>query len=494
MTAEIAILNKMAVALAADSAVTISVGEREEKIFNSADKLFELSDRDPIGIMIYNGMSFMEVPLPSLIRQFRSQVGRMSTVADTSEEFLRFLDEVGRKAPEAIKDAALRVIVVPLLSKTRDDALAKFYQRISSLKDEQERIGFDANAEIAKFLTETLSSQKSVLSERATALFVGVSEGNSIEISDRAKSIIEEAIKSTLPMATPEQVILANEVIQLAIERNILSRNRTGIVIAGLGANELFPTLLSFEIDGILCDHLKYNITNHVDIDRLGTRAKVIPFAQREMVERFLYGLDEESQGQIGNYAASTITSIQTEMFKLIDISDAEGKAQVEAELIAAERAFIEGLHNNAFTQLRNESQKEIEDMVEFMPKPELAKMAEALVNLTSIKRRVSRGMETVGGPIDVAIISQSEGFVWIKRKHYFPAELNPRYAERVRVLSTKRQEESDGRGSTEPRQAGKTGRGRAPAKGRQHNGFGGDALRSGGDADGNSRSIPESE
>jgi hypothetical protein len=28
--------------------------------------------------------------------------------------------------------------------------------------------------------------------------------------------------------------------------------------------------------------------------------------------------------------------------------------------------------------------------MVEFMPKPELAKMAEALVNLTSIKRRVS--------------------------------------------------------------------------------------------------------
>jgi len=32
---------------------------------------------------------------------------------------------------------------------------------------------------------------------------------------------------------------------------------------------------------------------------------------------------------------------------------------------------------------------------------------------------------ETVGGPIDVAVISKGDGFVWIKRKHYFRPELN---------------------------------------------------------------------
>ena len=42
MTAEVAILNKSAVALAADSAVTISAGTKQEKIFDTADKLFEL--------------------------------------------------------------------------------------------------------------------------------------------------------------------------------------------------------------------------------------------------------------------------------------------------------------------------------------------------------------------------------------------------------------------------------------------------------------------
>lgn len=38
--------------------------------------------------------------------------------------------------------------------------------------------------------------------------------------------------------------------------------------------------------------------------------------------------------------------------------------------------------------------------------------------------------MATVGGPIDVAIISKGDGFIWIKRKHYFKKELNPQFFE----------------------------------------------------------------
>jgi len=66
--------------------------------------------------------------------------------------------------------------------------------------------------------------------------------------------------------------------------------------------------------------------------------------------------------------------------------------------------------------------------MVEVLPKDELAAMAEALVHLTAFKRKMNVGMETVGGPIDVAVISKGDGFVWVKRKHYFPAELNQHF------------------------------------------------------------------
>jgi hypothetical protein len=68
-------------------------------------------------------------------------------------------------------------------------------------------------------------------------------------------------------------------------------------------------------------------------------------------------------------------------------------------------------------------------DAIAVLPKDLLAEVAESLVNLTSFKRRISMtSAETVGGPIDVAVISRGDGFVWIKRKHYFKPELNPQF------------------------------------------------------------------
>jgi hypothetical protein len=66
------------------------------------------------------------------------------------------------------------------------------------------------------------------------------------------------------------------------------------------------------------------------------------------------------------------------------------------------------------------------------MPKQELGTLASSLIEITSLKRKVSRGQETVGGDVDVAIISKAEGFVWIKRKHYFPKDLNARFFNRL--------------------------------------------------------------
>jgi len=64
-------------------------------------------------------------------------------------------------------------------------------------------------------------------------------------------------------------------------------------------------------------------------------------------------------------------------------------------------------------------------ETVAALSKDDLAAMAESFVHLTSLKRKVSLDTETVGGPVDVAVISKGDGFVWIKRKHYFKPELN---------------------------------------------------------------------
>jgi len=63
MTAEVVIANSGAVALAADSAVTIG----GQKIYNSALKLFALSKVAPVGVMIFGNAGLMSVPWETII-------------------------------------------------------------------------------------------------------------------------------------------------------------------------------------------------------------------------------------------------------------------------------------------------------------------------------------------------------------------------------------------------------------------------------------------
>lgn len=67
-------------------------------------------------------------------------------------------------------------------------------------------------------------------------------------------------------------------------------------------------------------------------------------------------------------------------------------------------------------------------DVVASLPKDELGSMAESLVTLTSLKRRISMEHETVGGPVDVAVITKGDGLIWTQRKHYFDPALNQQF------------------------------------------------------------------
>jgi len=89
MTAVVGILNKHAVAIAADSAVTVG-GFGGKKIFN---KVFTLSKVHPVGIMIYNSASFLSTPWEIIIKVYRKQLGDTSfpSLDDYRKDFLNFI-------------------------------------------------------------------------------------------------------------------------------------------------------------------------------------------------------------------------------------------------------------------------------------------------------------------------------------------------------------------------------------------------------------------
>jgi hypothetical protein len=59
------------------------------------------------------------------------------------------------------------------------------------------------------------------------------------------------------------------------------------------------------------------------------------------------------------------------------------------------------------------------------MPIQDAIDLAEFLVHTAIQYSRFVPGAQVVGGPIEIAAITKHEGFKWIRRKHYYSAELN---------------------------------------------------------------------
>ena len=48
----------------------------------------------------------------------------------------------------------------------------------------------------------------------------------------------------------------------------------------------------------------------------------------------------------------------------------------------------------------------------------DMANMAESLISITNLQRHFSSSEESVGGPIEVAIITRGSGFKWVKHRN----------------------------------------------------------------------------
>jgi hypothetical protein len=156
--------------------------------------------------------------------------------------------------------------------------------------------------------------------------------------------------------------------------------------------------------------------------------SNIIPYAQADVTHTVLTGVDPK---YIDTMVASIKTSFQ-------DVAD--GVAPLLAEPAQTQQVtdFINNVGQQLIKKLNDFQSSAITgpllDVLAHMGKEDMAELAESLVNITSIKRKFTSSDssdESVGGPVDVAIVTKGDGFIWIKRKHYFNVENNPGYSEK---------------------------------------------------------------
>ncbi len=432
MTAEIAIINKSAVALAADSAVTLTVG-RARKVYRSADKIFELSTQNPIALMFFNNLEFMEIPIDVLVKDFRNKMVMRDfrTVSECSQAFLQHL-HTSHPFPKETADHHITRI------------LMEAFHQIDVRMEEKLRMHFQSKSkappDVHDFFVKSVQERIDELQALPPAeCFKGK---DPIDVVNEHDDALQMACKYSFPYypLSNDDILLLRLLSGLALHREVFSGSMIGLVFAGFGSEELFPSLLSLDCDGIIAGDLKTKMNKYIDIDRRGPSktneswksVDIIPFAQTDMAERFLVGIDSDFEEKIINTLEEMHKKVSTALATVVSPKSRARRQKIESTIHSILQATFNHFKTDSLQSIKSAKRRQIEDMALFMPKQELAFLAEAMINLTSIKRRVSAEEETVAGPIDVAVISRNEGLVWVRRKHYFDPALNPRYFHRL--------------------------------------------------------------
>ncbi len=407
MTVEVGVLNKQGVALATDSAVTIGNGS---KFYNTANKLFALSKYNPVGIMVYSNAEIMGYPVEILIKEYRRKLGNKhyGTVKEYWEDFLKYLIKVFEDKDN--KNYYFNQIYMFL--STLDRIINNEVEKLrNSFEDSTKDIIMDnVNNIIYKIINNFYEHYKKLDDDY---VFKKLEDKIREQCLDDIRDTIQSEI-GILEERSEEQLI---EICIMILTKKHDQGSRTGIVIAGYGEEELYPRLINGEFLGIFFGEIKYSIKYDVSINN-ENEAYILPFAQDDVINTFMTGIDNDIYCDIINAIDETKELMIKEsdckcnnIDKCFDklSKDISGKIQEKSATYHWEPIF---------------------QTVSVAPKEELSHMAETLVNLTSFKRNLSMDeySQSVGGPIDVALISKGDGFIWIKRKHYFDKNLNSNF------------------------------------------------------------------
>lgn len=414
MTAIVGVLNRHGAAIAADSAVTVG----GKKVFNSANKVFTLSKYEPVAIAIYNNSDLINTPWEVVVKEYRKQLKdkHFDKLVQYIADFFNFLKKRNYFASEESQKSYLK-----------REFLHSIEIEISVLKDQ----GVVKKEDLQANLLPKIQNEIAGMNEKTQSDFFS-KEMTYSRFSTFANNPLMETIaviRSKYGIDIPYDPF-SFYMYRLFVVLQLI-RNMTGLVFVGYGEKECTPSLYNYECCSVVDNDLSFY---EKELERMiigeNTGASISPFAQVDVVQTFVRGVNPDLRNLFQRAFLSSIQSTIDMMMKKVGHISPD----MEKELygLKTDNTFLaEQLNsfNNQYNTLAKEAYiSPFVNSVTTLEKDDLADLAESLVKLTSLRRKISPDQTTVGGPIDVMVISKGDGVVWIKRKHYFKPELNPNF------------------------------------------------------------------
>ena len=406
MSVGICIINKNGISLAADSAGTF--GNRK-MFYNSMNKVYNLSFNNKIGAITYGSTEIMNVPIEIILKEYRKYIDcnyvQFSDFFSLVGIFEQFLIE--KKSYFKFDQAEQIFCSNFIISKIKEwgAIINQNLQNVDLSKEEK----IDEIIEKLKNYVENLES----IPDYDVSNY----------IKDNYDETIMNSIRSycSILLEYKTQCDCFIQYICNSFNSLIETVQPLGLLFAGYDLQSAFPKCIYIQIYNFIGGKLKFIITDKIEESTYSSY--IIPLAQPDVINTFIKGFSDKYMNAIPGL-------IKSEIDKRISL--------IEGDQTEIQKKF-EDIQDTIVSILLNKSREEyinpLFESLHSLQIPDLASLAESLVNITSLKRKFSLDgyQQTVGGPTDVATISSNDGFIWIKRKHYFDKELNPHFERRYK-------------------------------------------------------------
>lgn len=423
MTAVIGMLNKQGAAVAADSAVTRTRGANQ-KVTKNGNKMVRVSDVVPICVMITGNAMFLRNPWDIIVRKFRKERGNIPfpTVEAAVKGLIDYLCQTeslwnplneGRWMTEQV-DYFMNKLFWNLDSEaTAVDDDGKLVSPTAFVEEVLHGLGTAQD-----FYACANQGFKDYDFEKFAGL---VSTHLEIYLNDE-----EDFFNTELKQGVKDYMaLIKDELLRglYAYFTSIKGDDGATLIFTGYGKNEIYPSLVAIDINEGFDRHVNWTIKKTVHIDD-ETPAAICPFAQTDVIEALLSGasaswLNRMEDNMNGLYTPSAIIGEELTMEELDGLDGPDG-------------VMVEGLFNHRIQSIRMirraNRDRWVKDLEEYDVKS-MAELALTLIDLTGLQRILAFKQEGVGGDVDLAVITKTEGFTWLSRKSwYHHKDINGRY------------------------------------------------------------------
>lgn len=406
-------MNRQAVALAADSAVTTSGRGGGAVVTLEAEKLFEVGVG--IGLMVHNRGDLVGRSWSQIVGEFVRQQGLKSypSVGHCAEAFFGFLEDNRKLFPaneEAVEFGGMLATVFATVREHAEYVLSYANPGLGSM--------LEAVDNAVAVLTRHLETGPGDTPRARVSAFAG------LEL-DAFKSQCQTALASAMDSVFADLNLpraLRDRLVQLAwltLTRSFFLEPYTGMVFAGFGSEATFPVAETHSSSFMLNGRIKRYRTDVSAVAGLdGPTGIIQTYAQADMTHTFVRGIHPHMFDEAVDLAQ-------------IAMKEAARRALAEAGVDAAssKRAMraMEDNHIPAITEqyasyLNALSYDQFSDpvltVIAAAGKRQIAEMARTLVALNIIRDELHQRQRGVGGSVDVAMITPNGGLEWFSNKN----------------------------------------------------------------------------